>query len=73
MPRDTFCKLYYAIANPKVDDQYIQKKFSECNTFQVISNLLTSENLKLTIAQLCNKLQFCNFTVIVDPKVGEFG
>ena len=31
-------------------------KFCKCKSFQVISNLLNSENLKVAIAQLCNEL-----------------
>ena len=28
-------------------------------------------SVKVAIAQLCNELQVCNFTVITDPKVDE--
>ena len=34
------------------------------NSFQVISNLLNSENLKVAIAQLCHELQVSNFTML---------
>ena len=32
-------------------------KYSKCHTFQVISDLLKSDNLKVAIAQLCHELQ----------------
>ena len=44
---------------------------SKCNSFQVTTDLLKSENLKVAIAQLCNELQVYNFTVIAPPKVDE--
>ena len=31
--------------------------YSKCNTFEVISNLLNSDNLKVAITQLCHELQ----------------
>ena len=31
-------------------------KYSKCNSFQVTTDLLNSENLKGTITQLCNEL-----------------
>ena len=31
------------------------------SSFQVTTDLLNSENLKIVIAQLCNELQVCNF------------
>ena len=43
--------------------------FSKCNSFQVTSDLLNSENLKVAIAQQVKGLQFDY--VIADPKVGE--
>ena len=33
--------------------------------FQVTTDLLNSENLKVAIAQLCNDLQACNVTMVV--------
>ena len=33
------------------------KNCSKCNTFQVISDLLNSDNLKVAITQLCHELQ----------------
>ena len=39
-------------------------KCSKCNTFQVISDLLNSDNLKVAITQLCHELQVWNFTVL---------
>ena len=32
-------------------------KYSKCNSFQVISDLLNSDNLKVAITQLCHELQ----------------
>ena len=32
-------------------------KYSKCNNFQVISDLLNSDNLKVAITQLCHELQ----------------
>ena len=40
----------------------IQRKYCKSNSFQVTTDLLNSENLKIAIAQLCNELQVCNFT-----------
>ena len=31
----------------------------KCNSFQVITDLLNSDNLKVAITQLCNDLQAC--------------
>ena len=59
MLRATGLQLYYVITDPKVS-----RKFSQCNSFQVISDLLNSENLKIAIAQLCNEFQVCNFTML---------
>ena len=47
------------------------KKNSKCNSFQVTTNLLKSENVKVAIAQLCNELQVYNLTVAAHPKVGD--
>ena len=47
------------------------KKILKCNSFQVSTDLLNSENLKVAIARLCNQLRVCNFIVIADQKVGE--
>ena len=57
-------QLYYIIADPKGGEQQIYTKFSTCNSFQVTSDLLNIENLKVAIAQLCNELQVCNFTML---------
>ena len=40
------------------------KKFSECNGFQVTTDLRKIENLKAAIAQLCNELLVCNLTML---------
>ena len=47
-------------------------KFSKCNTFQVISDLLNSDYLKEAITQLCHELQVWNFTMLyLTQKVPE--
>ena len=46
-------------------------KYCKCNSFQVTTHLLNSENLKVAIVQLCNELQVCNFSVIADQKLKE--
>ena len=38
--------------------------YSKCNSFQVTTDLLNSENLKGTITQLCNELHVWNFTML---------
>ena len=35
----------------------METKYSKCNTFEVISNLLNSDNLKVAITQLCHEVQ----------------
>ena len=60
----TGLQLYYFIADPKVGEQHILRKYSKCNIFQVTTDLLNSKNLKVAIAQLWNKLQICNLTML---------
>ena len=57
-------ELHYVIADPKVGEQYILTKYSKCNIFQVIADLLNSQCLRIAIAQLCHELQVCNFTML---------
>ena len=64
MQRATGLQFYYVIADPKVTEQHIYVKYCKCNTFQVRTDLLNSENLKVAIAQLCHGLQICNFTML---------
>ena len=64
MPWATGLKFYYVIADPKVAELHIYTKFSKCNSFQVISDLLNSDNLKVAITQLCHELQVWNFTML---------
>ena len=52
------------IADWKVGEQHILTKYSKCNIFQVTSDLLNSQYLKIAIAQLCHELQVCNFTML---------
>ena len=41
-----------------------KQKNSKCNSFQVTSDLLKSENLKVAIAQLYHEVHICNFTML---------
>ena len=41
------------------------------HSFQVPTDLFNSDNPKVAITQLYNKLQVWNFTIIADPKVAE--
>ena len=52
-------QLYYVIADPKTGEQ-----FSKCKSFQVKTDLLNSEKLKVAIAQLCYELQVCNCSML---------
>ena len=40
------------------------QKFFKYNSFQVTTDLLNSENLKVAIAQLCYELQVYNFSML---------
>ena len=42
----------------------IMKSTEKSEIFQVTTDLLNSENLKITIVHLCNELQVCNFTML---------
>ena len=53
----TGLEFYYVIAHPKIGEQHIETKYSKHKTFQVISDLLNSDNLKVAITQLCHELQ----------------
>ena len=64
MPWDTGLKFYYVIADPKVAEQHIYTKFSKCNSFQITTDLLNSDDLKVAITQLCHELQVWNFTML---------
>ena len=37
---------------------------SESKNWKVRSDLINGENIKVAIAQLCNELQLCNFTML---------
>ena len=54
---------YHVVTRQKVAEQHILTKCSKCNTFQVTSDSLNSENLKISIAKLCYEVQVCNFTM----------
>ena len=55
---------HHATAMKRVAAQHVLTKCSTCNTFQVTSDLLNSENLKIAIAQLCIELLVCNFIML---------
>ena len=52
MERATGLQFYYVIADAKVAEEHIDTNFCKCNSFQVITNLLNSDNLKIAIAHL---------------------
>ena len=56
--------MHYVIADPKVGKQHIYRKYFKCNSFQVTSDLLNSENLRIAITQLCHELHVSNFTML---------
>ena len=47
----------YVIADGKVGEQHIYKKYFKCNSFQVTTDLLNSENQRIAIVQLRHELQ----------------
>ena len=48
----TNLQFYYLIPDPKVGEQHIQGKlYSKCNSFQVTTELLHIDNMKVAIAQ----------------------
>ena len=49
--------MYHLIAKEKVAEQYILKKYSNCNSFGVTMNLLNSHNFKVAITQPSNVQQ----------------
>ena len=60
----TGMQFYNVIANQKVTVQHIYAKYCKCTSFQVTTDLLNSENLKIASAQLWNKLQVFNFSML---------
>ena len=63
MPWYTGVQYHYVIANLK----YMNKIFKQSSlnaSFQVTTDLLNNENLKVTITQLRNELQVCKFTML---------
>ena len=56
----TGLQFHYVIANGKLVENHTKRKYCKCNSFQVSSDLLNSENLIVAIAQLCNELEVCN-------------
>ena len=49
MPWHTGLQFNYVIADPKVDEQNIYRKYFKCNSFQVTTDLSNSENLRIAI------------------------
>ena len=57
MPGHTGLQIHYVTAVPKEGEQHIYSKYLKCNIFQVTTDLLNSENLKVAITQLCHDIQ----------------
>ena len=55
--------MYHLIAKEKVAEQYIVGKYSNCNSFGVIMDLLNTHNFKVAITQLSNVQQVWNFSM----------
>ena len=55
---------HYVIVDPKVGEQHTYRKYFKCNIFQVTTDLLNSENLRIAITQLCHELHNGNFTML---------
>ena len=64
MAQHTGLQFDYVIAYPKVGEQDIYRKYFKCNIFQVTTDLLNSENLRIAITQLCHELHVSNFTML---------
>ena len=64
MPWHTGLQIHYVIADPKVGEQHIYRKYFKYNIFQVTTDLLNNENLRIAITQLCNELHISNFTML---------
>ena len=57
-------QFHYVIADPKAGEYHIETKDSECNSFQITTDLLNSESLTVAAPQLCHELQVHNFTLL---------
>ena len=53
----------HVIVKEKVPEQIILGKYSNCSSFGVTMDLLSSQNFKVPITQLSNVQQVCNFTI----------
>ena len=59
------CKWYSEVPSTLVRfKKLVKTKYYKCNIFRVTTDLLNSENVKVVFAQLCNKLQVCNFAMV---------
>ena len=47
-----------------IQNNIFKRKYSKCNSLQVTTGLLNSENLKVAIAHLSNALQVGNFMIL---------
>ena len=54
IPLHTGLQIYYVKADPKEGEQHIYRKYLKGNIFQVTTDLLNSENLRIAITQLCH-------------------
>ena len=52
-----FQTMYHLIAKDKIAEQYILRKYSNCNSFGVTKALLNSKNFIVAITQLFNGQQ----------------
>ena len=55
---------HYAIADPKVVNHIFKQNTLNAIFFQVTTDLLNSENLRIAITQLCHELHISNFTML---------
>ena len=63
MPYKWYSEVKLAVKVLKLGGKYISIKYCKCNSFQVISDLINSDNLQLAFAQLCTELQVYNYTM----------
>ena len=57
-------QFHFVTEDWNVDEWHIKRNYCKGNSFQVTTDLLNSENLKIAIVHLCNELQVCNFTML---------
>ena len=64
MPWHAGLQIHYVIADPNLSEQHIYRIYFKCHIFQVTTDLLNSENLRIAITQLCHELYISNFTML---------